>query len=122
MTILPRETKNGTVYFIRVSLGYINGKQQTKGMTYKPEKGMKPKAIEKELNRQAVLFEEKAKQDFEKQLQREADRQEQENNEIEFAKKHMTFQELAEEWVSLQEAYDLSRACRGMGLIAGRNT
>ena len=37
MTILPRETKNGTVYFIRVSLGYINGKQQTKGMTYKPE-------------------------------------------------------------------------------------
>lgn len=103
MTILPRETKNGTVYFIRVSLGYINGKQQTKGMTYKPEKGMKPKAIEKELNRQAVLFEEKAKQDFEKQLQREADRQEQENNEIEFAKKHMTFQELAEEWVSLQE-------------------
>lgn len=110
MTILPRETKNGTVYFIRVSLGYINGKQQTKGMTYKPEKGMKPKAIEKELNRQAVLFEEKAKQDYEQQLQREADKQEQERiqrekeeNEIEYAKKHMTFQELAEEWVSLQE-------------------
>ena len=103
MTILPRETKNGTVYFIRVSLGYINGKQQTKGMTYRPEKGMSPRAIEKELNRQAVLFEEKAKQEYALQLQREADRQEQENNEIEFAKKHMTFQELAEEWVSLQE-------------------
>ena len=110
MTILPRETKNGTVYFIRVSLGYINGKQQTKGMTYRPEKGMSPRAIEKELNRQAVLFEEKAKQDYEQQLQREADKQEQERiqrekeeNEIEYAKKHMTFQELAEEWVSLQE-------------------
>ena len=103
MTILPRETKNGTVYFIRVSLGYINGKQQTKGMTYRPEKVMSPRAIEKELNRQAVLFEEKAKQEYALQLQREADRQEQENNEIEFAKKHMTFQELAEEWVSLQE-------------------
>ncbi len=103
MTILPRETKNGTVYFIRVSLGYINGKQQTKGMTYKPEKVMKPKAVDKELNRIAVLFEEKAKQEYALQLQREADRQEQENNEIEFAKKHMTFQELAEEWVSLQE-------------------
>ena len=103
MTILPRETKNGTVYFIRVSFGYINGKQQTKGMTYRPEKGMSPRAIEKELNRQAVLFEEKAKQEYALQLQREADRQEQENNEIEFAKKHMTFQELAEEWVSLQE-------------------
>ena len=110
MTILPRETKNGTVYFIRVSLGYINGKQQTKGMTYRPEKVMSPRAIEKELNRQAVLFEEKAKQDYEQQLQREADKQEQERiqrekeeNEIEYAKKHMTFQELAEEWVSLQE-------------------
>ena len=79
MTILPRETKNGTVYFIRVSLGYINGKQQTKGMTYKPEKGMKPKAIEKELNRQAVLFEEKAKQEYALQLQREAEQEEKEN-------------------------------------------
>ena len=59
MTILPRETKNGTVYFIRVSLGYINGKQQTKGMTYKPEKVMKPKAVDKELNRIAVFLKKK---------------------------------------------------------------
>ena len=72
-------------------------------MTYKPEPGMKPKAIEKELNRQAVLFEEKTKQDYEAHLLREADQQDKENNEIEYAKKHTTFKELADEWVSLQE-------------------
>lgn len=103
MTIEKRTNKKGTSYLIRVSLGYVKGKQITRAMTYKPEEGMKPRVIEKELNRQAVLFEEKAKQEYALQLQREADRQEQENNEIEFAKKHMTFQELAEEWVSLQE-------------------
>ena len=52
---------------------------------------MKPKAIEKELNRQAVLFEEKARQDYEAQLLCEADQQDRENNEIEYAKKHTTF-------------------------------
>lgn len=60
MTIIPRETKKGTSYLIRVSLGYINGKQITRAMTYKPEDGMKSKAIKKELNRQSVLFEEKS--------------------------------------------------------------
>lgn len=103
MTIIPRETKKGTSYLIRVSLGYINGKQITRAMTYKPEDGMKSKAIKKELNRQSVLFEEKAKQEFQAQLQREADKQEQINNEIAYAKKHTTFQELADEWISLQE-------------------
>lgn len=105
MTIQKRVSKKGVVsYLIRVSIGYNkNGQQIMKSMTYKPEKGMKPKAVEKELNRQAVLFEEKAKQDYEKQLQREADQQEQEENEIAYAKKTITFKELADEWLALQE-------------------
>lgn len=104
MTIQKRISKNGVIsYLIRVSLGYKNGQQVVHSMTYKPEPGMKPKAIEKELNRQAVLFEEKTKQDYEAHLLREADQQDKENNEIEYAKKHTTFKELADEWVSLQE-------------------
>ena len=104
MTIQKRVSKKGEIsYLIRVSLGYKSNQQIIKSMTYKPEKGMKPKAIEKELNRQAVLFEEKAKQDYEAQLQREAEQQEQEENEIAYAKKHITFMELADEWLALQE-------------------
>ena len=104
-TISKRTSKKGEVsYLIRVSLGYNKkGQQIVKSMTYKPESGMKPKAVEKELNRQAVLFEEKAKQDYEQQLQREADQQEQEENEIAYAKKTITFKELADEWLALQE-------------------
>ena len=56
MTIEKRINKKGTSYLIRVSLGYVKGKQITRAMTYKPEEGMKPRAIEKELNRQAVLY------------------------------------------------------------------
>lgn len=49
-------------YFISVSAGYdINGKQHRETMTWKPADGMTPKQIEKELNRQATLFEEKVK-------------------------------------------------------------
>ncbi len=104
MTIQKRISKKGVVsYLIRVSLGYKDGQQIVKSMTYKPEIGMKPKAVEKELNRQAVLFEEKSKQEYEAQLQREAEHQEQDNNEIEYAKKHTTFRELAKEWIALQE-------------------
>ena len=105
MTIQKRVSKKGVVsYLIRVSVGYNkNGRQIMKSMTYKPEKSMKPKAVEKELNRQAVLFEEKAKQDYEQQLKREAEQQEQEENEIAYAKKTITFKELADEWLALQE-------------------
>ena len=76
-TISKRTSKKGEVsYLIRVSLGYNKkGQQIVKSMTYKPESGMKPKAVEKELNRQAVLFEEQAKQDYEAQLQRESEQQ-----------------------------------------------
>ena len=104
-TISKRTSKKGEVsYLIRVSLGYNkSGQQIVKSMTYKPESGMKPKAVEKELNRQAVLFKEQAKQDYEQQLKREAEQQEQSDNEIAYAKNHITFKELADEWLSLQE-------------------
>ena len=56
-------TKRGDTYRIRTSCGYdINGKQVMRSMTYKPQTGMSEKQIEKELNRQAVLFEEQCKQ------------------------------------------------------------
>jgi len=55
--------KSGEVsYLIRVSAGYdINGKQIKKSMTWKPSPTMTDRQIEKELERQAVKFEEKVK-------------------------------------------------------------
>ncbi len=51
--------KRNNSYRITVSCGYdINGKQIKKKVTYKPDKGMTAKQIEKEVQRQAVLFEE----------------------------------------------------------------
>lgn len=51
--------KRGNSYQIRVSAGYdINGKQLTKQTTWTPSPGMTERQIEKELNRQATLFEE----------------------------------------------------------------
>jgi len=56
-------TKRGDTYRIRTSCGYdVNGKQVIKSMTYKPQPGMSDRAIEKEVKRQAVLFEEQCKQ------------------------------------------------------------
>lgn len=64
--IRTRKNKSGEVisYEIRVHKGYdINGKQlKPYVMTYKPAPGMTAKQIEKELNRQAVQFEEECKQ------------------------------------------------------------
>ena len=52
-----RKRKNS--YEITVSCGYdINGKQIRRTMTYKPDPNMTAKQIEKEVQRQAVLFEE----------------------------------------------------------------
>lgn len=52
--------KQGRGYKITVSRGYdINGKQLREHMTWIPDPGMTARQIEKELNRQAVLFEEK---------------------------------------------------------------
>lgn len=51
-------------YEIKVSCGYgVDGKQRSQYKTWKPAEGMTPKQIEKELNRQAVLFEEACKKD-----------------------------------------------------------
>lgn len=52
--------KRGKSYKITVSTGYdIHGKQLREYMTWTPEPGMTARQIEKELQRQAVLFEEK---------------------------------------------------------------
>ena len=54
--------KRNNSYQITVSCGYdINGKQIRKTMTYSPERGMTAKQIDKEVQRQAVLFEEQCK-------------------------------------------------------------
>lgn len=51
--------KKNNSYEVRVSCGYdVNGKQKFQQMTWKPAEGMTKKQIEKEVNRQAVLFEE----------------------------------------------------------------
>ena len=52
-------TKRGNSYRIRVSCGYdVKGKQMFQAKTWKPDPGMTEKQIKKELERQAVLFEE----------------------------------------------------------------
>ena len=61
----PRTNKKGEIisYRIRVSRGYDAEGNRLKPyfMTYIPEKGMSKRQIEAEMNRQAVLFEEKCK-------------------------------------------------------------
>lgn len=55
-------TKRKNSYLIRVSCGYdINGRQIVHSMTWKPEPNMTVRQTEKELQRQAVLFEDKCK-------------------------------------------------------------
>ena len=71
--------KRGDSYLIRISCGYdVNGKHMEHSMTWKPDEGMSKKQIEKELNRQAVMFEEAVNHGFKTSA--------------------MKFQELAEEW------------------------
>ena len=56
---MPTIRKRNNSYQITVSCGYdINNRQIRRTMTYTPEKGMTAKQIEKEVQRQAVLFEE----------------------------------------------------------------
>ena len=56
-------TKRGDTFRIKVSCAYdVNGKQVIKSMTYKPDTTKSDKWNEKELQRQAVLFEESCKQ------------------------------------------------------------
>jgi len=54
--------KRGDSYRIKVSCGYkANGQQVTQKMTWTPDPKMTEKQIEKELQRQAILFEEECK-------------------------------------------------------------
>ena len=55
-------TKRGNSYRLRASCGYTpEGKQVMKSKTWTPTPGMTPKQIEKELNRQMVLFDEECR-------------------------------------------------------------
>lgn len=57
--------KRGDSYQIRVSDGYdAKGNHKEQSMTWKPPYGMTEKQIQKELNRQVVMFEEKVKGGF----------------------------------------------------------
>ncbi|MDU7337576.1 MAG: hypothetical protein E7L17_05610 [Clostridium sp.] len=54
--------KRGKSYRITSSCGYtVRGNQERQHMTWTPDSGMTERQIEKELNRQAVLFEEECK-------------------------------------------------------------
>lgn len=56
---MPTITKRGDTYRIRAYCGYdTHGKQVSRSMTWRPAPGMTPRQIEKELQRQAVLFQE----------------------------------------------------------------
>ena len=56
---MPTIEKRGSGYRITVSAGYdMQGKQIKKRMTWTPLPNMTEKQIQKELERQAVLFEE----------------------------------------------------------------
>ena len=71
--------QRGNSYLIRVSCGYDSkGKQIIQSMMWKPDEKMTPKQVEKELNRQAVMFEEACMHGFQS--------------------KAIKFVELAEEW------------------------
>ena len=58
-------TKRNKSYLIRVSCGYdAQGKQVVQTMTWKPDEGMTARQIEKEVNKQAVIFEESCLKGF----------------------------------------------------------
>ena len=57
--------KRGKTYHIAVSCGYdAEGKQIRRTMTFKPEPNMTEKQVQKELQRQTVLFEERCRNTF----------------------------------------------------------
>ena len=71
--------KRGNTYQIRVSTGYdTKGRHKEQAMTWIPPEGMTERQIQKELNRQAVMFEEACNRGFRTSA--------------------IKFQELAEEW------------------------
>ena len=80
--------KRGDSYQIRVSVGYdIKGNHKEQAMTWKPPEGLTEKQIKKELNRQAVMFEEACMHGFKSTA--------------------VKFEELAEEWFTEYAALNL---------------
>jgi integrase len=80
--------KRGDTYQIRVSCGYdVNGKHKEQTMTWKPDEGMTKRQIEKELNRQAVMFEDACMHGYKATA--------------------VKFQELAEEWFEEYAKFNL---------------
>ena len=66
MAYIQKKTnaKGEAVYKIKVSCGYNSeGKQITRTMTYKPDPKMTARQVEKEVNKQAVLFEQEIAND-----------------------------------------------------------
>ena len=62
-------TKRNNSYLIRVSCGYdAQGKQVVRSMTWTPETGMTARQIEKEVNKQAVIFEESCLKGFQSKV------------------------------------------------------
>ena len=99
--ITKRMTKSGATYRIKVSLGYDETyKQITKSMTYKPKPGMTERQIKAELNRQAVLFEEKTKQEYAEHLRRVEMGL---DDDTSLTARRVRFEPLAEEWLNLME-------------------
>ena len=99
--ITKRMTKSGAAYRIKVSLGYDETyKQITKSMTFKPKPGMTERQIKAELNRQAVLFEEKTKQEYAEHLRRVEMGL---DDDTSLTARHVRFEPLAEEWIELME-------------------
>lgn len=99
--ITKRMTKSGAAYRIKVSLGYDETyKQITKSMTFKPKPGMTERQIKAELNRQAVLFEEKTKQAYAEHLRRVEMGL---DDDTSLTARRVRFEPLAEEWIELME-------------------
>ena len=99
--ITKRMTKSGATYRIKVSLGYDETyKQITKSMTFKPKPGMTERQIKAELNRQAVLFEEKTKQEYAEHLRRVEMGL---DDDTSLTARRVRFEPLAEEWIELME-------------------
>lgn len=58
VTVMASIEKRGDTYRIRVFVGYdANGKKLTKSRTWKPDAGMTKRQIERELEKQKVIFE-----------------------------------------------------------------
>lgn len=80
--------KRGGAYQIRVSTGYdVKGNHREQAMTWKPPEGWTDRQIQKELNRQAVMFEEACSHGFKATA--------------------MKFEELAEEWFKEYATFNL---------------